>query len=84
MNQHALIITIEREGKWSKVSIYDPTEGMDKPVMAQGEASNWRTALGEALSKIELPEPTINDIVKSEEESKLRRLEILEAEYKRA
>jgi hypothetical protein len=43
---------------------------MDKPVMAQGEASNWRTALGEALSKIELPEPTINDIVKSEEESK--------------
>jgi hypothetical protein len=45
------------------------TEGMDKPVMAQGEASNWRTALGEALSKIELPEPTINDIVKSEEEA---------------
>jgi hypothetical protein len=69
MNQHALIITIERENKWSKVSIYDPTEGMDKPVMAQGEASNWRTALGEALSKIELPEPTINDIVKNEEES---------------
>ena len=69
MNQHALIITIEREGKWSKVSIYDPTEGMDKPVLAEGESSNWRTALGEALSKIELPEPTINDIVKSQEEN---------------
>ena len=70
MNQHALIITIEREGKCSKVSIYDPTEGMDKPVLAEGESSNWRTALGEALSKIELPEPTINDLIKSEEESK--------------
>ena len=72
MNQHALIITIERENKWSKVSIYDPTDGMDKPVMAQGEASNWRTALGEALSKITLssdkPEKAVDDVVKEIEE----------------
>ena len=55
--QCALIVVIERGEKWSSVSIFDPLdEALDKLPIATGEGSHWRTAMGEALSKIELPE----------------------------
>jgi hypothetical protein len=42
--------------------------------LATGEASNWRTALGEALSKItlssETPEKTVNDAANERAEEK--------------
>jgi hypothetical protein len=48
--------------------------GDEPKQLAIGGGSNWRTALGEALSKIELPidkqEKTINDVIKEEEEGK--------------
>jgi hypothetical protein len=55
--QFGLIVVIERGEKWSSVSIFDPLdEAIDKLPICTGEGSHWRTALGEALSKIELPE----------------------------
>jgi len=43
-------------------------------LLAAGEATNWRTALGEALSKISLssdkPEKTVNDVAKEQAEEK--------------
>ena len=46
--------------------------GDEPKQLSTGTGSNWRTALGEALSKIELPtdkeEKTINDLVKESAE----------------
>jgi hypothetical protein len=42
--------------------------GDEPKQLSTGQATNWRTALGEALSKIELPtdkvDKTINDVIK--------------------
>lgn len=55
--QFGLIVVIERGEKWSSISIFDPEDqALDKLPIATGEGSHWRTAMGEALSKIELPE----------------------------
>jgi pyruvate-formate lyase-activating enzyme len=64
---HVMTIVIQARSKWNKVELFDFSGGEPTP-LASGEGSNWRTALGEALSKITLssdtPEKTINDVVK--------------------
>lgn len=70
---HVITVVIQAGQKWNKVELFD-FSGDEPTLLAAGEATNWRTALGEALSKIslssELPEKTINDIVKEEAEGK--------------
>ncbi len=68
---HVFTVVVQVENKRNKVELFDFSGG--EPIaLATGEASNWRTALGEALSKITLssdtPEKTVNDVVKEQEE----------------
>lgn len=64
---HVFTVVIQAGQKWNKVELFDFSGGEPTP-LADGEGSNWRTALGEALSKISLssdtPEKTVSDIVK--------------------
>jgi len=64
---HVITVVVQAGQKRNKVELFD-FSGDEPTLLAAGEASNWRTALGEALSKISLssdtPEKTINDIVK--------------------
>lgn len=64
---HVITVVIQAGQKWNKVELFDFSGGEPTP-LAEGEGSNWRTALGEALSKISLssetPEKTVNDLVK--------------------
>jgi hypothetical protein len=64
---HVVTLVIQAGSKWNKVELFDFSGGEPTP-LASGEGSNWRTALGEALSKITLssdtPEKTVNDVVK--------------------
>jgi len=64
---HVITVVVQTGQKRNKVELFD-FSGDEPTLLAAGEASNWRTALGEALSKISLssdtPEKTINDIVK--------------------
>ena len=64
---HVITVVVQAGQKWNKVELFDFSGGEPTP-LAAGEGSNWRTALGEALSKItlssETPEKTVNDIVK--------------------
>ena len=68
---HVFTVVVQAGKKQNKVELFDFSGG--EPVaLASGEASNWRTALGEALSKISLssdtPEKTVNDVVKEQTE----------------
>jgi len=64
---HVITVVVQAGQKSNKVELFD-FSGDEPTLLAAGEASNWRTALGEALSKISLssetPEKTINDLVK--------------------
>jgi hypothetical protein len=70
---HVITVVIQAGKKRNKVELFD-FSGEEPTLLAAGEASNWRTALGEALSKITLSsdapaeEKTINDIVKENTE----------------
>ncbi len=68
---HVITVVVQAGQKRNKVELFD-FSGDEPTLLAAGEASNWRTALGEALSKITLssdtPEKTINDIVKENTE----------------
>jgi hypothetical protein len=70
---HVITVVVQAGQKWNKVELFDFSGGEPTP-LAAGEGSNWRTALGEALSKISLssdiPEKTVNDLVKEEVEGK--------------
>jgi hypothetical protein len=70
---HVITVVVQAGQKWNKVELFDFSGGEPTP-LAAGEGSNWRTALGEALSKISLssdtPEKTVNDIAKEEAEGK--------------
>ena len=70
---HVITVVVQAGQKWNKVELFDFSGG-EPTQLASGEASNWRTALGEALSKISLssdtPEKTVNDIVKEDIEGK--------------
>jgi hypothetical protein len=70
---HVFTVVVQAGRKNNKIELFDFSGG--EPVsLATGEASNWRTALGEALSKItlssETPEKTVNDAVKEIAEEK--------------
>jgi hypothetical protein len=73
MAQFVFTVVIAPANKSFDVELWD-FAGEEPKQLSTGSASNWRTALGEALSKIELPtdkvEKTINDVIKEEEESK--------------
>ena len=66
---HVFTVVIQVGKKRNKVELFDFSGGEPTP-LAEGEGSNWRTALGEALSKITLSsdtpatEKTISDLVK--------------------
>jgi hypothetical protein len=68
---HVVTLVIQAGSKWNKVELFD-FSGEEPTLLASGEASNWRTALGEALSKISLssdtPEKSVNDVVKEIQE----------------
>ena len=64
-------VVIATANKSFTVQLWD-FAGTEPTKLSTGNGSNWRTALGEALSKIELPidkqEKTINDLVKESAE----------------
>ena len=66
---HVITVVVQAGQKWNKVELFDFSGGEPTP-LAEGEGSNWRTALGEALSKItlssETPEKTVSDMVKED------------------
>jgi len=68
---HVVTVVIQAGSKWNKVELFDFSGGEPTP-LASGEGSNWRTALGEALSKITLssdvPEKAVDDVVKEIQE----------------
>jgi hypothetical protein len=65
--QFVFTVVIAPDNKQYDVELWD-FAGEEPKQLSTGQASNWRTALGEALSKIELPtdkvEKTINDVIK--------------------
>jgi len=67
MAQFVFTVVIAPDNKQYDVELWD-FAGTEPKQLATGQASNWRTALGEALSKIQLPsdkvEKTINDVIK--------------------
>jgi hypothetical protein len=69
--QFVFTVVIATTNKRYDVELWD-FAGTEPKQLAVGEGTNWRTALGEALSKIELPtdkqEKTINDLVKESAE----------------
>jgi len=64
---HVVTLVIQAGSKWNKVELFDFSGGEPTP-LASGEGRNWRTALGEALSKITLssdvPDKSLNDLLK--------------------
>jgi hypothetical protein len=69
--QFVFTVVIAPANKQYDVELWD-FAGDEPKQLSTGSGSNWRTALGEALSKIELPtdkqEKTINDLVKESAE----------------
>ena len=67
MAQFVFTVVIAPANKQYEVELWD-FAGTEPKQLAVGGGTNWRTALGEALSKIELPtekvEKTINDVIK--------------------
>ena len=70
--QFVFTVVIAPANKQYDVELWD-FAGEEPTKLSTGSGSNWRTALGEALSKIELPtdkeEKTINDLVKESAEN---------------
>ena len=71
MAQFVFTVVIAPANKQYDVELWD-FAGTEPKQLSTGTGSNWRTALGEALSKIELPtekvEKTINDVIKEAQE----------------
>jgi hypothetical protein len=67
MAQFVFTVVIAPANKQYDVELWD-FAGDEPKQLSTGTGSNWRTALGEALSKIQLPtdkvEKTINDVIK--------------------
>jgi hypothetical protein len=70
--QFVFTVVIAPANKQYEIELWD-FAGTEPKQLSTGSGSNWRTALGEALSKIELPtdkvEKTINDIAKEGKEN---------------
>jgi hypothetical protein len=71
MAQFVFTVVIAPDNKQYDVELWD-FAGTEPKQLSTGGGSNWRTALGEALSKIELPtekvDKTVNDLVKEKAE----------------
>jgi hypothetical protein len=71
MIEYVFTVVIATANKSFDVQLWD-FAGDEPKHLAGGEGSNWRTALGQALSKIELPidkvDKTVNDLVKEAQE----------------
>jgi hypothetical protein len=69
--QFVFTVVIAPANKQYDVELWD-FAGTEPKQLSTGTGSNWRTALGEALSRIELPtdrqEKTVNDLVKESAE----------------
>jgi hypothetical protein len=69
--QFVFTVVIAPESTWFDVELWD-FAGSEPKQLSTGNGSNWRGALGEALSKIELPidkqEKTVSDLVKEKAE----------------
>ena len=69
--QFVFTVVIAPANKQYDVELWD-FAGDEPKQLSTGTGSNWRTALGEALSKIQLPtdkqEKTVNDLVKERAE----------------
>jgi hypothetical protein len=67
MAQFVFTVVVIPDNKRYEVELWD-FAGTKPDLIAAGEGTNWRTALGEALSRIDLPsdkvEKTINDVIK--------------------
>jgi hypothetical protein len=67
MAEFVFTVVIATANKSFDVQLWD-FAGDEPKQLSTGTASNWRTALGEALSKIELPiekvDKTVNDVIK--------------------
>ena len=67
MAQFVFTVVIAPANKQYDVELWD-FAGEEPKQLSTGSGSNWRTALGEALSKIQLPtdkvEKTIYDVIK--------------------
>jgi len=65
--QFVFTVVVIPDNKRYEIELWD-FAGTKPDLIAAGEGTNWRTALGEALSRIELPtdkqEKTINDLIK--------------------
>ena len=65
--QFVFTVVVIPDNKRYEIELWD-FAGTEPKQLAAGGGTNWRTALGEALSKIELPtdkvEKTINDVIK--------------------
>ena len=72
--QFVFTVVIAPESTWFNVELWD-FAGTEPKQLATGGGSNWRGALGEALSKIELPidkqEKTVSDLVKEKAEDEV-------------
>jgi len=71
MAQFVFTVVIAPANKQYDVELWD-FAGTEPKQLSTGSGSNWRTALGEALSKIELPtdkvEKTVSDLIKERDE----------------
>ena len=69
--QFVFTVVIAPENKQYDVELWD-FAGTEPKQLAVGGGTNWRTALGEALSKITLssdvPDKAVNDVVKEIQE----------------
>jgi hypothetical protein len=69
--QFVFTVVVIPDNKRYEIELWD-FAGAKPDLIAAGEGTNWRTALGEALSKIELPtdkvEKTVSDLVKERAE----------------
>jgi hypothetical protein len=71
MAEFVFTVVIATANKSFDVQLWD-FAGDEPKQLSTGQASNWRTALGEALSKITLssdvPEKAVDDVVKEIQE----------------
>jgi hypothetical protein len=59
--QFVFTVVIAPANKQYQIELWD-FAGTEPKQLSTGSGSNWRTALGEALSKIELPTEKVSDV----------------------
>lgn len=59
--EYVLIVAIATDGKNASVAIHDGEAEPTALPLAEGDGRTWREALGECLSKIDLPAKDVNN-----------------------